>query len=489
MHELAFRPQRGDSRPLYRQLADYLSELIRVGRWSAGMKLPSTRVVAEGLGISRTTANLAYECLRDEGHVTSHVGQGTFVRAASEPPPTASEASYAWGGLLASRVKALGIESLRRAVKPGRSAEFDFRGGRVDPSLLPARTLRQHFAQAFSSEGLQEFANELDPQGWPTLRQHIAASLLARGLRCHADQVVVTSGGQAGLDLISRVLLEPGDVVAMEEPGYFGAHLALRAAQAEWVGVRVDRQGIDVDALARLLRRRRVKLLYVTPAVQSPTGAQLSPDRRRALLELAAEHQLPILEDDYDNELRHSDEPVTALASEASHAAVLYVGTFSKVLFPSLRLGYVVVPEALVPAVSGMQLLAQFAPSALMQRGLCSLLTDEGLARHVRRVRIVYARRIEVFRDAVSQFFPAGTRAWPPAGGNQIWVELPDAIDPVELHTRAFDAGIAYTPGSFFFRGPAPYHAASFSVACADEATIANGIARLGALVTSAPTH
>ena len=281
MHELAFRPQRGDSRPLYRQLADYLSELIHVGRWAAGMKLPSTRVVAEDLGISRTTANLAYECLRDEGHVTSHVGQGTFVRVASPPPPSATEVSYAWGGLIASRVKALGIESLNRAAKPGRSAEFDFRGGRVDPSLLPARTLRQHFVQAFSPEALQEFANELDPRGWPALRQHIAASLLARGLRCHADQVVVTSGAQAGLDLISRVLLEPGDVVAMEEPGYFGAHLALRAAQAEWVGVPVDHQGIDVDALARLLRRRRVKLLYVTPAVQSPTGAQLSPERRQ----------------------------------------------------------------------------------------------------------------------------------------------------------------------------------------------------------------
>jgi DNA-binding transcriptional MocR family regulator len=380
---------------------------------------------------------------------------------------------------------ALDLSSLAASMRPELEVPFDFRGGRVDPKLLPARALRQHFAQAFGDAALAGLANEVDPLGWPALRQHIAGSLLARGLRCSANQVVVTSGAQAGLDLIARVLVEPGDVVAMEEPGYFGARLAFRAAEAEVLGVPVDSQGLVVDVLARLLRRRRIKLLYVTPAVQSPTGARLSAARREALLALAAEHQVPILEDDYDNELRHSEEPVTALASHTGPASVLYVGTFSKALFPALRLGYVVVPEELTPTVAAAQLVAQFAPSAMMQSGLCSLLTDESLARHVRRVRAVYAERIERLLAKASTSFPSGTELRRPAGGNQVWVRLPRSVDGSHLHARALEEGIAYAPGKLFFCGTPSYDALSLSVARIDGDTLEEGIARLGALAES----
>ncbi len=212
---------------------------------------------------------------------------------------------------------------------------------------LPAADVRRAFTQALGAD-LGDIAGLQGPYGLTALRREVARYLVARGIACDTNDVAIVNGAQQAIDLATRVLLDPGDSVVLEQPGYFGARVAFTACQANVINVDVDDEGLVTDDLARVLRARRVKLIYTTPAAQSPTGAVMSDARRRALLALADEHQVPILEDDYDSELRYEGPPIAALKTLDRAGQVIYVGTFSKVLFPGLRVGYVVAAPPLL---------------------------------------------------------------------------------------------------------------------------------------------
>ncbi len=479
MLELAFRPDRRRDEPVYRQLAAYLRELVAAGRLGAGQKLPATRELAVALGLSRNTVNLAYEALAGERLVRAHVGQGTFVTPPDRPrAPPAREAGarLAWEALFAARPG-----GLRRPV-PELAPEapaFDFRAGRVDLASLPTAELKRAFARALSG-ALPELANRLDPQGWPPLRFEIARSLVARGIECRAEDVLVLQGAQEGLDLIARLLLDPGDAAAVEEPGWFGARLAFAARGAHIVPVAVDAGGLRTDALARVLRGRRVKLVYATPAVQAPTGVALAPERRAELLALAEEHQCAVVEDDYDSELRLRGPAAPALARDDAGGRVLYLGTFSKALFPALRLGYLVAAPPVLRRAAALVGAAHFGGGLLAQAALAELLRSGALERHVRRVRRLYAERLEALLAALAEHFPPGTRFARPAGGTAVWVELPPEVDAEALALAARDAGIALTRGEVAYHEDGGRSALYLCYASLPPAAIAEGIARLG---------
>src|SRR5262249_11960581 len=327
--------------------------------------------------------------------------QGTFVMlgspslgGAGSAPAGCMPLESAWSGLLARVAPAPAARSLRRS-ELGGPFPYDFRGGRIEASALPLADLRWAVAHAFRSRTrLQALAAHHDPAGWPPLRREIARLLVRRGISCDPREVAVVNGLQHAIDLTARVLVEPGDAVVMEQPGYFGAALAFAARGADILGVDVDTEGIRTDRLARILRLRRVKLVYVTPATQCPTGATMSAARRADLLQLADEYQVPVIEDDYDSELRYAGPAEPGLKADDHGDHVIHTGTFSKVLFPSLRLGYVVATRPLLGRLAAARLLSDGASGVVEQAALATLLATRGFDRHVRRMRRLYAARL-----------------------------------------------------------------------------------------------
>jgi GntR family transcriptional regulator/MocR family aminotransferase len=427
--------------------------------------------------------NLAYQALADAGLTTAHVGRGTFVASRGRPrlaEAPAASARFPWEGVLARR--ALNVPRLLARAAARGAIEFDFRGGQVDPELLPARELRRACGRAID-QALPRLARPLDPRGWLPLRQEIARGLVARGIRSEPAEVLVTSGAQQALDLVARVLLEPGDTVVMEQPGYFGAAMAFEAAGAHIVPVTVDAEGLRTEELARILRSRRAKLVYATPAVQSPTGVMLSEARRRSLLDLTDEHQTPVLEDDYDSELRVGPAPpALKTADETGH--VIYAGTFAKALLPGLRVGYLVAAPELLDRLALVRSAVDVATDGLAQAVVAELLRAGALERHVRRVRRHYARRLDGMLEALARAMPEGTSAVRPAGGTAVWVTLPSGADSDAVLGAALEAGVAYTPGELFFVDGRGAGQLSLSFARVPESRIAEGVERLGAAVS-----
>ena len=376
---------RGDrAGAVYRALRD----AVRDGRLVPGDRLPASRALAGDLGISRTTVSTVYERLVAEGFLEARVGAGTFVSdVAAAPPRCAAGAVRPRAGWRWAPAPVSG-ESPRPA--------YDFRVGIPDASLFPFETWRRILA-AESRLGGHSPGSYAGPAGLPRLREAIAHSVAyGRGVRADPDEVVVTSGAQQALDLVARVLLEPGDVVAVEDPGYDFARDLFASHGARVVPVRVDAEGIVVDELPP-----ETRLVHTTPSHQFPLGVPLSLARRRALLAFAGRHDAAVVEDDYDSEFRFSERPLEPLHALDQSGRVVYVGTFSKSLLPSLRAGYLVAPPSLVDALlAAKQLTDGFAPLQ-PQVALARFLEEGLLARHVRRAAKVYAERRAILLEAL----------------------------------------------------------------------------------------
>ena len=323
----------------------------------------------------------------------------------------------------------------------------------------------------------------MEPFGWAPLREAIARSLVARGIACDAEDVLVVGGAQEGFDRIARALLDPGDAVVLEQPGYFGASIVCGAQGAQCIGIGVDGEGLRTDELARILRSRRVKLIYATPAVQAPTGVVMSERRRGELLALAEAHQTPVVEDDYDSELRMGGPAIPALKTGDAAGRVLYVGTFSKAVFPALRLGYVVAARPILARLAEIHMTAGFGSDLLSQAAMAEVLDSGGLERHVRRMRRRYAARVETALQAFESVMPAGARCLRPAGGSTVWASLPPEVDPDAVRVAAQAEGIIYARGEPWFIDGGGSEFMQFGLAATPPEQIEEGFARLGEIV------
>ncbi|GGJ35593.1 MocR-like pyridoxine biosynthesis transcription factor PdxR [Neoroseomonas lacus] len=369
-----------------------LRAAILDGRLAAGLRLPSSRALAEQLGVRRNAVVVAYELLLSDGLAEARVGDGTYVAAQVPRGPAAPDPV-----------------ALPEA-PPGR-APFAVGCTTVDPILLRrlGRALRDRVVRADPAD-----LGYGDPRGHPALRQAIAEHLAAtRGMACDASRIVITSGTQQGLRLCAEVLLRPGDAVWMEDPGYPTARRTLEALGARLVPVPVDAAGIDVAA--GRAREDAARLAYVTPSHQYPTGVTMSMARRLALLDWARQADAWVMEDDYDSEFRFTGAPLTALAGIDGGGRVIYLGTFSKTLFPGLRIGFVVVPAALMARVVAARAVSDRFPSPLMGGALAEVMASGEFAAHLRRMRTQY----RAVRDMV-----AGTLAR--ASGGRLGIALPD---------------------------------------------------------------
>jgi GntR family transcriptional regulator/MocR family aminotransferase len=412
-------------------------QAILDGALRAGARLPSTRTLARDLAVSRTTAEEAFGQLVAEGYLTRRIGDGTYVSGAvaGRPRPAPALPPRAMAGALSTRGRA--IAGAPACVDAARVVPF--RAGHPDYDAFPLALWNRLLARR-ARRGGRALLGYGDAAGLPALREALAEHLAtSRGLRCDAGRVVVLSSSQQALDLAARLLLDPGDAAWLEEPGYPGARGAFGAAGARVVPVPVDGAGLDVAQGRRLAPLAR--LAYVTPSHQYPLGATMSLERRLALLAWASASSAWVLEDDYDGEYRYGGRSVAAIQGLDGGGRVLYVGTFTKVLFPSLRLAYAVLPEALVePFVHARRLQDGQAP-ALAQAVAADFLAEGHLAAHLRRMRALYAERRDALAEAVGAELRGAACLEGAEAGLHAVLRL-DGGDDRELARRALALGV-----------------------------------------------
>lgn len=475
--------------PIARQIQGELERLIRDRRLGPGTKLPASRELARVLGVNRETVVLAYEELVAAGWARAHVGQGTFVAeragVAGTEAPEGDPASRGldWSTLFSrsSQIVALGDERRRASIPPGPAGGWliSFAGGMPDSGLFPTDAFRRVLNQVVRDEGaaLLQYA---PVSGYRPLRQYLAGYLLRAGLEARPEEILVVNGSQQGFDLIARTLVDPGDAVAIEQPTYPRSVEVFRSFGARLVGVPWDEQGPRADILERVLERQGVKLFACQPSAHNPTGLSIEPGRRRGLLELAARQQVPIVEDGFDASLSWGPRPAVPLKAADRDGVVIYVGTFSKILFPGLRLGWIVAPRPVVERLGAAKQLADLHTSALLQAAVHRFCERRLLDRHAARVAREYGQRRRALLGALARHMPPGVTWTEPQGGFSLLVTLPGEARAVELLPRALERGVAFTPGeAFFLDGGESTLRLSFSAV--EGGRIEEGIRRLAA--------
>jgi GntR family transcriptional regulator / MocR family aminotransferase len=392
-------PEAGAGRWLY----GAIREAILAGRLPPGARLPATRDLAAQYALARGTVVQAFEELQGEGYLEARVGSGTRVSPTLPDSLLTLALPARRGGAAPVRRRTRPLSSFGRRLVPLRNLEPGpiraFRANQPALDLFPMKLWAQIAGRRLRRAGA-DLLLSCPPLGYPPLRQAVADYLgAARGVACTAERVAIVSGVQEGMDLAARLLLDPGDRAAVENPGYDGARHVFEALGARVVAVPVDEEGMRVEPAALAGAR----LVYVTPAHQFPLGVGMSLARRLALLEWAAAAGAVIFEDDYDGEYRYSGHPLPALQGLDRHGQVLFAGSFSKVLFPSLRLGYVVVPDDLVERFAALLSITHRHAPLLAQAVLAEFIAEGYFGRHLRRMRAVYAERLGVLLEGAAQ--------------------------------------------------------------------------------------
>ncbi|TCO35598.1 GntR family transcriptional regulator/MocR family aminotransferase [Kribbella steppae] len=435
----------GEEGGLAEQIYAQLHERISTDALPAGTVLPSSRELAARLSVSRATVVAAYERLAAHGLIRSRAGIGTVVTGQRIPAPAAPAASP---------LRPRAIWSAEHLAVPDLTApatEFDFTVG------VPART-RFPFARwrALLNDQLRTRTdvNYADPAGSARLRDALARHLVvSRGVRIASEQLVITTGAQQAFDIAARVLLEPGDTVAVEDPGYLPAYRGFLAHGARVVGVPVDSEGLVADRIPAGTR-----MVYVTPSHQFPLGMPMSESRRTALLAWAARNDAAIVEDDYDSEFRFTGRPLTPLQATDTEGRVLYVGSFSKTLLPALRVGFLGVPATLGEAARRAKFVADYGTGGHLQAALAAFIEDGDLARHIRRMRRSYERRHHLLIGTLREHFAGVLEPIESSGGTHMAALLtpgqpPDTI----LAARALAEGVNLgTISRWGIEGPGP---------------------------------
>jgi len=442
-------PERG-SRQILRSMHQQMRSAIVDGRLSAGLRLPGSRSLAEHCGVSRNCAMAVYDLLLSEGLVAARAGGGTFVADLHQAdPPRAAKVVADRSSLLLPRWRA---EPAVLRSSPAARFDYDFVVGLPDTSQFPFDTWRRLDARSLRQleRAPAEYAA---PEGREALRSAIAKHVsFARAVACRGADVLVTSGAQQAFDLLARIFIVPGETkVAIEDPGYPPLRWALESAGAVLVPVPVDAEGMVVDRIPADAR-----LICVTPSHQFPMGQAMSLRRRMALLAHAREHGSLIIEDDYDGEFSHSSRPLDALKSLDRADSVFYVGTFSKSLFPGLRLGYVIAPAWARPALVGAKQRSDWHGAVAAQDTLAAFIDDGDLARHIRKMRQVYSQRKQVLTQALQRHLPGKLSLIPAEGGLHIAALLSGGGDAMQVVAAAAAAGVRVEPISQYALAAAP---------------------------------
>jgi GntR family transcriptional regulator/MocR family aminotransferase len=474
--------ERHSSRPLPQQVyAGFRTAILR-GDLRPGQRIPSSRELADELGISRFPVLDAFAQLLAEGYFESRVGSGTFVSNAL--PERSAETNHSNGHPKGAR--RLGRRSAlfpTFAETPWRQGWGAF--GVHQPALeeFPFKAWSKLIAHHSRSPRLHAI-HHLDPLGLEPFRQAICDYLhTARAVHCEPHQIMVVSGSQQALDITARVLLDPGDSVWVEEPSYLLTRSVLAGAGCRLIPVPVDEEGIDVAAGIR--RRRKARAAFVTPSHQYPLGSTMSASRRLQLLNWARSSGAWIVEDDYDSAYRFESMPIPSLQGLDTDLRVIYIGTFSKVLFPSVRLGYIVIPPDLVERFTSVRFAMDIFPSYLYQEALTDFMRDGHFARHVRKMRALYNERRTALIDSIGEIFGEQLKVLGAEAGMHIAITLPDGYSDIKIATRAAKERLWLWPLSTSYMSKTPRQGFVLGFGSTPASQMQQGVSQLRKLLES----
>ncbi len=454
---MIFEINKDNGIPLYIQIESKYAEWISQGVLQAGEKLPATRDLARQLKVHRNTVVQAYQEMEIKGLVSSEIGRGTFVAQhaiARKIRPTVVK-PFSFDGLYSERWTQpdddvlLGIENMVRCSHRPEGI-IAFSSVVPDKNIFPLRDFQNCTYHAIHKYGV-DLLEMGDTRGFGPFLDYLPKFLTRRGMTVHNEEIMIVSGIQQGLDLIGRILINPGDTVVMEDLTYRGAPRAFRALGANVIGVPMDAHGMRTDILETILHRQKVKMIYTIPTFQNPTGRIMPMARRKHLLELAARHEIPILEDQYANELRLDGEEVLPLAAMDTQGVVIAVGSFSKILFHGIRLGWVVTTntefmEKLIYA----KRITDWQNNYLIQGAILEFCQDGFFDRYLKKKLKILRGRRDAMVKASREFFSDGVRFEAPLNGLFEWIELPKSIDAYEVLNEARAHGVLFTPKRIF---------------------------------------
>ncbi len=486
---------RNRSIPMYARICEIVRGGIESGQLAGNVKLPTERELSALLEIDRSTVSRAYLELEKQGLVESHVGRGTFVQAGSRggdgrDEPVAQPIEYPampWSEVFSRFSQtAFGMLSRQWAASGLDPGVISFAGGIPTQEFFPQQEFREIVSYLNGTERSADMFSYSPAEGHPGLRSELRKHLRDDGLAVDEEELLIVSGSQQGIDLVTKTMVDPGDVVLVEEPTYVWANCTFSAAQARCVPVPSDAGGLQVEALESILSRHSAKLLYLMPTFQNPTGSTLSMDRRLRLLDIARRYQLPILEDNFVMDLRYDGKPLPSLqVLDSSRSAVISQGTFSKALCPGLRLGWLVAPAEVMLRLRVAKRACDLSTNSAAQAIMAEYLRRGCYRSHLETVRSAYRQRRDAMCAALDRHLGAGASWSKPEGGLFVWVKLPAGSSARELLAVAEREGVIFSPGDTFFLNGDRLEFFRLSFIQHDTATIEDGVAKLGAALTT----
>jgi DNA-binding transcriptional MocR family regulator len=484
-HPLSIPLDRDSEEPIYRQLIRHVRAQIESGTLPAGTRLPASRDLARQLNISRISVVNAYAELRAEGYLSAHAGRGTFVSGGRESGTETAAPLHSSNGRGETHTELVGNtypdrslrELMRMARRPG---IINFSTGAPPSEFFPVGHLREAINAVLDRDGSDALAYEV-PEGYAPLRASVRDYVSALGIRCSAENVLITGGTQQAIDLVVQSLLSDGDLVVTETPTYVGMLDIARTRRVRVFGLGMDDDGVRLDMLENVILEHHPRLIYVMPSFQNPTGRVMPLHRRRQLLNLAHEYHVPILEDGVYQEFHFEGETYPPIKALDEHGIVIHASGFTKNLLPGLRIGYVISDGVHHERLVRVKQAADISTPGLNQRALHWLLEHGVLALQMERNIRELRRRRDVALAAARRSLPPGSKWDKPQGGLYLWVELPKSGPTVaELYIQAVQTGVAYALGNLFFaNGSGSYHM-RINFGAQKPADIEEGFKRLG---------
>ncbi|MDP4179759.1 MAG: PLP-dependent aminotransferase family protein [Bacillota bacterium] len=439
--------------PFYIQIFEQIRRQILSGELLPGYRLPPERKFAQSLGVNRSTILNAYRELKAEGLVGSRVGAGTVVlsdiQGDSDPQNEAQEPI--WNQIFSQYSNGFDSFFVKELLTlASRKDVISFATGIAAPESGPIEAFEGIEQELLEKKDFRALFHT-PTEGFTTLREALCGLMRRRGVYCRYEDVILLSGSQQGIDIISRVILDPGDIVVVEEPSFFPAIQAFKATGARVIGVPIDDKGMKIDVLEQLLHRYRPKLIYTMPTYQNPSGVDMGLERRRRIIELANTYKVLIMEDDAYGELCYEGHQLPILKSMDNNGYVIYLSTFSKNVYAGLRLGWMVAHKRIIKRVAAAKQIIDLHSSSLSQWIIERFITNGGLEAHMIKVCREYKLKRDVMLDALSKYAPSDLIWNTPKGGYYIWCKLPQGVSASELVSKAAERKVVFVPGTSFF--------------------------------------
>jgi DNA-binding transcriptional MocR family regulator len=490
---LLLKIDRSAASPVYLQIVRQLRQLIECGALKAGAKLPATRSLARALGVNRTTVCEAYQELWALGYTESRPGSYTLVRERGrivQPRDRPHASAIRWqdaGPRSGAKFYAQMQAFTARAHPAGLPDEINLSRLDMDNRLFPLEEFRRSLQQVFVRDG-RSLLNYGDAQGYLPLREYLAERSRIHGLSVAPSEVLITNGSAQAIDLVFRLLAPGGETVAIESPTYANVIQILQYHRCRILGIPMRHDGMDLACLCKALKRRRPSFVYTMPNFQNPTGVTTSQVHRERLLEICNQHRLPLVEDGFEEEMKYFGKVSLPIKSMDRNQVVIYLGTFSKVLFPGVRIGWIMADEECIRRLLAIKRMSDLTTTPLLQAALCDFCRRELFDLHVRRMHRIFRRRMQTALAALKEHLPADHVSWTePTGGFLVWVTFRDAaVDEQRFYQICAEESVRVSPGIFYYPAAGRERCFRISISNLDEQEIQEGIRRLGRAIRRA---